>query len=179
MAAGAELIYFFRILCSVEKAYDRIKAVLYAKEWAFKRNPKYYNFDAIGGDCTNFISQCLYAGCGVMNYSRNAGWYYVSLSNRAPAWTSVELLHDFLISNQKAGPYAVELPLSYAKPGDIIQLSFDGITYGHSLLVVSVGQIPSEDNILIATHTDDSYNRALSSYFYYSCRLLHIEGNHI
>lgn len=33
--------------------YDRDKAVAYAHQWAFKRNPNYYNFDSIGGDCTN------------------------------------------------------------------------------------------------------------------------------
>ena len=39
-------------------AYDRGKAVAYAHKWAFGRNPAYYNFDKIGGDCTNFTSQC-------------------------------------------------------------------------------------------------------------------------
>lgn len=44
------------------KSYKRNLAVAYAKKWALSRNPKYYNFDPVGGDCTNFISQCLYAG---------------------------------------------------------------------------------------------------------------------
>ncbi len=35
--------------------YDREKAVAYAREWAFSRNPEYYIFDEIGGDCTNFV----------------------------------------------------------------------------------------------------------------------------
>ena len=42
--------------------YDRSAAVTYAHRWAFGRNPRYYNFDELGGDCTNFASQCLYAG---------------------------------------------------------------------------------------------------------------------
>ncbi|MBQ3571404.1 MAG: amidase domain-containing protein, partial [Clostridia bacterium] len=42
--------------------YNRQNAVEYAKKWALKRNPKYYNFDNIGGDCTSFASQCLFAG---------------------------------------------------------------------------------------------------------------------
>lgn len=52
-----------------EKEYNRELAINYAKEWAYKRNPNYYNFDAVSGDCTSFVSQCLYAGCQVMNYN--------------------------------------------------------------------------------------------------------------
>ena len=53
--------------------YNRLKAVEYAKRWAYKRNPKYYNFDEIGGDCTSFISQCIYEGSGIMNYTKDFG----------------------------------------------------------------------------------------------------------
>ena len=45
-----------------QKNYDRIRAVLYARKWAFSRNPAYFSFNQIGGDCTNFVSQYLYAG---------------------------------------------------------------------------------------------------------------------
>ena len=56
------------------KEYNREKAVEYAIKWAYKRNPKYYNFDSVGGDCTSFISQCIYAGSGIMNYKKHIGW---------------------------------------------------------------------------------------------------------
>ena len=49
--------------------YDRFAGVSYAHRWAYERNPKYMNFDELGGDCTNFASQCLYAGAGVMNFT--------------------------------------------------------------------------------------------------------------
>ena len=70
--------------------YNREAAVAYARRWAFSRNPAYYNFDALGGDCTNFASQCLFAGCGVMNYTPDLGWFYNSLNSRSAAWTGVE-----------------------------------------------------------------------------------------
>lgn len=54
-------------------AYDRARAVAYARRWALERNPAYLNFDGLGGDCTNFVSQCLYAGCGVMNFTPVTG----------------------------------------------------------------------------------------------------------
>ena len=40
--------------------YNRANAVAYAKKWAYGRNPKYYDFSDLGGDCTNFASQCIY-----------------------------------------------------------------------------------------------------------------------
>ena len=49
--------------------YNRENAVAYAKKWAYGRNPKYYDFSDLGGDCTNFASQCIYAGSGIMNYT--------------------------------------------------------------------------------------------------------------
>ena len=64
--------------------YNRENVYSYAKKWALKRNPKYYNFDSLGGDCTNFVSQCVYAGSSIMNFTKDLGWYYRSLSDRAP-----------------------------------------------------------------------------------------------
>ena len=42
--------------------YDPSKAVAYAKKWAYYRNPDYYDYSNLGGDCANFVSQCLIAG---------------------------------------------------------------------------------------------------------------------
>lgn len=156
--------------------YQRALAVAYARQWAFARNPRYYNFDAIGGDCTNFVSQCLYAGCGVMNYTRDVGWYYRSLGDRSAAWTGVEYLHRFLTHNQGPGPYGEPAPLAAAELGDILQLSFDGARFSHSLLVTALAGPPSAATILLSTHTDDAENRPLDTYLYRSARLIHIKG---
>lgn len=86
--------------------YDRRAAFEYARMWAFRRNPRYYNFDGIGGDCTNFASQCIYAGAAVMNFTPTFGWYYIDINNRAPAWTGVEYLYNFLTDNEGEGPFA-------------------------------------------------------------------------
>ncbi|MDD3141816.1 MAG: amidase domain-containing protein [Lachnospiraceae bacterium] len=154
--------------------YDREKAVAYAHKWAYGRNPQYYNFDGLGGDCTNFASQVLYAGSGVMNPKPTFGWYYYSLNNRAPAWTGVEFLHNFLMKNQGIGPVGVVADISRVEPGDIVQLSFDGMEFSHSPVVVSVGVAPSPSNILVAAHTLDADNRPLNTYQYVSLRYLHI-----
>ena len=49
------------------RPYDRLEAVSYAHRWAYGRNPAFYDYEEIGGDCTNYASQCIYAGTGVMN----------------------------------------------------------------------------------------------------------------
>lgn len=61
--------------------YDRAQAVAYARRWALSRNPLFYDFTGIGGDCTNFVSQCLLAGCCVMDYEPVFGWYYRSAAS--------------------------------------------------------------------------------------------------
>lgn len=48
--------------------YEREKVLKYAKRWAYDRNPQFYNFDNVGGDCTSFVSQCILAGSNVMKY---------------------------------------------------------------------------------------------------------------
>jgi len=145
-------------------AYDRIRAIEYAHKWAFDRNPRYLDFSTMGGDCTNFVSQCLLAGGFSMNYEKTFGWYYISASDRAPAWSGVTYLYNFLMKKKETGPSAREVRIEQIIPGDIVQLSFDGYTFGHSLLVVEAGNPVGRNNVLIATHTDDSDYRALNTY---------------
>lgn len=153
--------------------YDRLAAVDYAEAWAFLRNPRYISFDGMGGDCTNFISQCIYAGCGVMNYTRDIGWYYNSARDRAAAWSGVPYLFRFLTTNKKAGPYGFATPPNRLEIGDIIQLGDDSGKWYHSLLVT--GHAPNGDP-LVATHTYDAFMRPLSSYVYSRSRGVKIAG---
>ena len=78
----------------LELPYDRQRAVEYAQKWALDRNPLFLDFTGKGGDCTNFVSQCIFAGCGVMNYTPTFGWYFISSDDRAPAWTGVDELYS-------------------------------------------------------------------------------------
>lgn len=151
--------------------YDRAKAAEYAKIWAHKRNPDYLNFDGIGGDCTNFASQCLYAGCKVMNYAKDIGWYYNSAEDRAAAWSDAQYFHDFLVHNTQSGPMAVPVNEERMEIGDFILL-WNGERFYHSLFVTGFdGSAP-----LVSAHTDDAYMRALHTYFYPSAQYLHITG---
>ena len=106
-----------------------------------------------------------------MNYTPDTGWYYISPSNRAPAWTSVECLHRFLVSNRGAGPFAAEVSAEEAQQGDIVQLAGWGQYWYHSLVIVS-----TQPEIRVAAHTYDVWNKKLEDYHYDYARFLHIEG---
>ena len=151
--------------------YNRAAAIAYAHRWAFGRNPDFGTFDELGGDCANFVSQCLYAGSQVMNMHPD-GWYFVNMKRRSPSWTGVYFQHRFLVSNTGRGPFGEVCPLEKALPGDLFQMSFvDGI-YTHSGLIVDV----QPGAIFIAAHTIDSDNRPLNSYDYQAVRIIHILG---
>lgn len=156
--------------------YDRAAAVSYARKWALARNPKYYDFSRLGGDCTNFVSQCLYAGSRVMNYRPTFGWYYISANNRTPSWTGVPFLYNFLTRETGAGPIGKQVSLEQVQSGDISQFADETGRFYHSQLIVSVGEIPRLENILVCTHTFDSLDRPLSSYDYHKIRFIHIKG---
>ena len=157
--------------------YQRAKAVSYAHRWAYGRNPSYYDYEKLGGDCTNFASQCLHAGGGIMNYTPTFGWYYISANRKAPAWTGVPYLFNFLTRKEKTvGPAGKVCGLGDLLPGHLVQLSFDGSSFRHCPVVVSVGQPVQPSSILLAAHSYDADYRPLSTYDYQDIRCLHITG---
>ncbi len=160
----------------IESDYDRRAAVRYALNWAFARNPRFYDFEDIGGDCTNYISQCLYAGCGVMNYSQENGWYYINSNDRAPAWTGVNFLREFLLTNRGTGVYGEQVPLSELRRADIIQLINREGRYYHTVFVSAIFEPATPENIFVCAHSVNARNRKLSTYNYADAAGFHIIG---
>lgn len=157
--------------------YDRFAAVMYAHQWAYGRNPRFYDYEEIGGDCTNFASQCLFAGSGIMNFTPTFGWYYIDANQKSPSWTGVPYLYNFLTRRTvSVGPVGEEAPLEALRPGDLVQLSFDGEVFRHTPVVVAVRQPVSPDTVLLAAHSYDADNRPLSTYDYQKLRCIHITG---
>ena len=138
--------------------YDRAAAVQYALRWALSRNPEWPDFTHLGGDCANFVSQCLYAGAPRMNFTPDTGWYYRSLADRAPAWSGAQFLYRFLLSSPAPVPSGHETDVSSLLPGDVAFLHNGSRVY-HALLILSPDPVP-----LVAAHTDDALLRPLSSY---------------
>ncbi len=158
--------------------YNREKAVEYARKWAYARNPAFYNFNRIGGDCTNFASQCLFAGSGVMNYTSDIGWFYRSINDRSAAWTGVEFFYRFLTENyvnpigSGVGPFAEELSIQQLEIGDFVQFGRGTGDFYHTPIVVGF----SRGEPLLAAHSYDVFDKPLSMYQYDQIRCLHILG---
>ena len=148
-----------------EIPYDRASAIAYARKWAMDRNPAYYNFEEIGGDCTNFASQCIFAGARIMNYTPTLGWYYRSSYDRTPSWSGVRYLYEFLINNSSVGPFGRIVSADEVAPGDIVQLGTANEHFYHSPVITVVSP-----QILVAAHTFDALDRPLSSYIYDTAR---------
>ena len=163
----------------IELPYNKERAVEYARRWALSRNPLFLDFTGRGGDCTSFVSQCVFAGCGVMNYTPTFGWYYISSADRAPAWSGVDELFDFLTSapdfasaNGGIGPRGFDVMRGEdVGLGDVIQLANENGDFYHSLIISGF----TEDDILVCAHSDDALDRPISTYKYDALRIIHIE----
>lgn len=164
--------------CRVVKPYDRDKVLQYAHRWAYARNSAYYDFERLGGDCTNYASQCIFAGCGgIMNYTPIYGWFYLSSYNRTASWTGVNYLYDFLVNNKGVGPFAKVVDVTDAEPGDVAQLSFSSSNhFDHSPVIVKIPENKAKDGILVAAHSFDTDYYRLMDFEPAYIRFLHIEG---
>ncbi len=156
--------------------YDSDKSAGYAEKYALSPNPKYYYYDSLGGDCTNFCSQCLFEGCPQMNYLKTFGWYYIDANNKAPAWSAVAPFYNFITSNNSSGPFGRETTLPQIRKGDFIQISFDGEVFAHNSIVTKLVYPPLPQNVYICCHTANRLNFPLSEFPYRKIRCLHIEG---
>lgn len=156
----------------VVKPYNRENAVAYARKYAFSQNSLFANFAGIGGNCTNFVSQCIYAGSCEMNYKPTFGWYYISLDDRSPSWSGVEYFYNFIIENADVGPFGRVATSDELEIGDVIQLARNEEGYYHTLLVVGF----DGEDLLVAAQTDNAYARPLSTYDYDYARFIKILG---
>lgn len=156
----------------ITKEYIRERAVEYASRWAFSRNPLFYDYTGIGGNCTNFVSQCVYAGSCTMNFTAIFGWYYLSDKERTASWTGVEFFYNFMTGNKGPGPFGRECTEEELLVGDIIQLGRTEEGYYHTLITVGFAEgVP-----LVSSQSNDAFGRPLDSYKYDYARYIHIEG---
>lgn len=163
----------------IDIPYNRARAVEYARRWALSRNPLFIDFTGQGGDCTSFVSQCVFAGTGVMNYTDTFGWYYISPTDRAPAWSGVDEFFNFVTgapefieANGGTGPRGVDvIDGRMIALGDVIQLANENGQFYHSLIISGF----TDGDILICAHSNDALDRPISSYNYAALRVIHIE----
>ena len=114
-----------------------------------------------------------------MNFTTDFGWYYIDPENRAPAWSSVEFIYDYLTgrpdfisANGGIGPYGIEVDSTGAIEGDIVQLADSSGDFYHTLIITGF----SGGETLVSAHTNDALDKPLSSYNFSSLRYIHIEA---
>ena len=61
-------------LPSADHPYDRQAALDYARQYTAARNPAWDDYAGMGGNCQNYVSQCLYAGGIPMDTTGAAVW---------------------------------------------------------------------------------------------------------
>lgn len=140
------------------RGYDRTKAVEYAHRYWNSYNPQFIHFDV---DCTNYVSQCLWAGGAPMTYrpSRSEGWWYRFLS--PPQWSfswSVAHALRWYLGTSKGGLKGEEVEkASLLEPGDVICYDFEGDgRFNHTTIVVAKDE---NGEPLVNAHTTNSRNR--------------------
>lgn len=114
-----------------------------------------------------------------MNFTKDLGWYYTSLINRAPAWTGAKEFYSFLTNNivvnkigEGYGPFAEPCKISKLLPGDFIFLSNPSDKFYHTLILVDKsGNVP-----LVASHSRNVYKVPLASYKFHKALGLRILG---
>jgi len=122
--------------------YRRDLAAAYADRWWNEPNPAYVKFEV---NCTNYVSQCLFAGHAPMNYTgrRDSGWWYKGRSGGRELWSySWAVSHALQSYLAKGAPYGlrgvrVESPSDLAL-GDVIFYDWDGDgRFQHSTIVTA------------------------------------------
>ncbi|BBI35745.1 amidase domain-containing protein [Cohnella abietis] len=122
--------------------YLREAAVAYAERWWNEPNPAYENFEV---NCTNYVSQCIFAGGAPMNYTgkRPSGWWYKGYSNNDEmwsfSWAVANSLRHFLSASRTNGlrAEAVSKP-ELLQLGDVICYDWNGNgQVGHNTIVTA------------------------------------------
>lgn len=140
------------------RSYDRMQAVAYAERWWNDYNPLFRRFEV---DCTNFVSQCLWAGGAPMKFShdRAQGWWYrfEEPVNWSFSWSVAHSLRWYLATS-KTGLHAREVSSAEELMlGDVICYDFDGDgKWEHNTIVVGFDE---ENNPLVNAHTNNSRRR--------------------
>jgi len=153
--------------------YDREGAVAYADKYAgaawgsgnnYEYNPKYRDYNGVGGDCTNFVSQVLHEGGGLpMDYV----WFFDG-KDSSTAWAQAPALFNYLIYTGKGKLIAKGYYIDMVKPteqhpkGAIAEIEKgDLICYEEKGEMVHFGVVTGFDSMgipVVNTHTSDRYH---------------------
>ncbi|MBR0156785.1 MAG: amidase domain-containing protein [Clostridia bacterium] len=116
-------------------------------------NSAYVNFNAYGGDCANYTSQCIYAGGMPMVYGTaygTDGWYYRTGTDRSATWTGAVQLRNWMGDNRGVRTAASDSTIYKGSP-----VFYSGGGNNHA--VICVGR-NSSGTPIIDSHNNDYYH---------------------
>src|SRR3954447_16668656 len=120
--------------------YNRYAAAGYARKWALGRNPADKDFGGAagyGGDCSNFISQCLAAGAFEMipggRHDRDAWYCNDNAGDNSNTWSSAQWLYWHLARSPRTESLDDKNDLCV---GDIVMMQGPGFSNpDHAMMV--------------------------------------------
>lgn len=161
-------------VCEWEKSYSynifsTEGALGYAEYWWNKRNSHYADYSNVGGDCANFVSQCLIAGGLTLWKGSNGNGGGLDSRGCLP---SCDNLHSHLSNFQsisyqrcvKSGSWDNELP-SWVSPGTVLIYGTAGGDEWRHTVVVTGG---NGDAAAVSGHTSDEYGWSWTAFSAFS-----------
>lgn len=133
--------------------YKANAAVNYALKWAYSFNPKYHNYDKEGGDCTNFVSQCVNWG-GIP--TAGSAW-----SSNTTSWINVKAFYNYMRSS---GYTSGGDSSSGSRLGDVIQLyhkKWVGSDWSHTVIITG----RDGSGWLYSAHSDPRKNYPIANVY--------------
>ncbi|UQZ75721.1 hypothetical protein C2I17_14820 [Niallia circulans] len=145
--------------------------------WNSKKSDRYGYYGGIGGDCTNYVSQVIYAGGKKMTgdfvgfgNTRPTTKYWYSKKNKfdyrfnTTSWIRVNDFYSYWVGTKKHTSYKYTTAKSaskYASTGDVIQFykNSTGLWY-HSVVVYD--RNGDNGTVRYSAHSDGYLNKSLS-----------------
>jgi hypothetical protein len=139
--------------------YKYAAMATYAEKYWKNYNTAYRRYNNAGGDCTNYLSQSLYAGGWkkVTSSAEDYGTWYSGTSSDSDTWIGVNEWSWFTQTAKRTTPLAYAYQMDV---GDVLQMDFnkDG-SKDHSMMTTyRSGGVP-----YLTYHDADTYRRSLSS----------------
>ena len=173
-------------LPSADHPYDRQAALDYALQYTAARNPAWDDYAGMGGNCQNYVSQCLYAGGIPMDTTGAAVWKWfdgtvandTTAAGRSSSWSGVDEFLAYAEGNTGYGLAAqTGAPYLTGQPGDLIQMGENG-SWRHVVIISQTVTDESGQTIdyLVHSNTSNLENWPASLYGYPQRLLTRIAG---
>lgn len=159
---------------TVDHPYQREIAAEYAYKHVGIRSDRWYDYSNMGGNCMNFISQCLYISGIPMDLEGSARWKWygaafdesASMKGCTRSWINVDHFYQYVSSNRGHGLVAdVNADYYSGQIGDLIMMGSPS-DWDHIVMITSLVKNEAGETIdyLISSNTTDVRDFPVSAY---------------